>query len=205
MEKGLLIVLSGPSGIGKGTVCRLLKERLPLLHVSVSMTTRLPRPGELHGIHYYFVERDDFNNKINNRELLEWAQVYGHLYGTPLDKVQKKLDAGIDVILEIDTQGGLQIQGYLHEAVLIFLLPPSLAELKKRITGRGTEKGEKLLQRLEAACSEIEEGKTYDYLVINDRLDEAVEQVRMIVSAEKCRTKRLEYLLKEYTDREEII
>lgn len=204
MRKGLLVVLSGPSGIGKGTLCGLLRERLSLLHLSISMTTRKPRPGEYNGVHYYFVNDEEFKRRIKDNQFLEWAQVYSHLYGTPRDKVQQKIDAGIDVLLEIDTQGGLQVKDALPEAVLVFLLPPSLEELKKRITGRGTEKNKELQQRLKAACFEIGEGEKYDYLVINDNLDEALKKVISIISAEKCRTKIARHLLKKYIDQEDI-
>ena len=204
MKKGLLVVLSGPSGTGKGTVCKLLKEHLPLLHICVSMTTRLPRPGEINGVDYYFVSREHFEKMIDKKQLLEWARVYDHLYGTPLEKVQQKIDAGIDVVLEIDTQGGLQVQSFFSEAVLIFLLPPSLKELEDRIINRGTEKGFVLQKRLKAACSEIEQARKYDYLVINDQLEEAVETIKAIISSENCRSLRLKHLLTQFFSQEEI-
>jgi guanylate kinase len=203
MKKGILIVLSGPSGVGKGTICNLLRKRNPLLHVSISMTTRIPRSGELDGVHYYFVTRHYFQKMIQEEKLLEWACVYDHFYGTPLDKVQKKINAGIDVILEIDTQGAFQVRRLYPEAVLIFLLPPSLQELKRRITKRGSEKDEELKKRLLSACSEVRQAAKYDYIVVNDDINEAVENIKAIISSEKCRSVRLQQFLKEFCLQEE--
>lgn len=190
MPKGLLIVLSGPSGAGKGTVCQLLRQRNPHLAYSVSATTRAPRPGEKHGVNYFFLKREEFETWRDRGEFLEWAEVYGNLYGTPRSYVEERLASGQDVLLEIDTQGALQVKASFPTGVFIFLLPPSLAELKARITQRGTESEEERRRRLAAAESEISKLRAYDYLVINDKVEEAVARVEAILMAEHARVNR---------------
>ncbi|MDI3522387.1 MAG: guanylate kinase [Bacillota bacterium] len=190
MPQGLLVVLSGPSGAGKGTVCQLLRQRNSALAYSVSATTRRPRPGERDGVNYFFLTRDEFLAKRAAGEFLESAEVYGNLYGTPRSYVQEKLAGGQDVLLEIDTQGAMQVKTNYPAGVFIFLLPPSLVELEARITRRGTENLGERARRLAAAQSEIAQVRSYDYVVINDKVEQAVARVEAILLAEHTRVKR---------------
>ena len=184
MRKGLLVVVSGPSGAGKGTICQALLEKTPLAY-SVSATTRKPRAGEVDGESYYFLSVEAFEKMIEKDELLEWAKVYDNYYGTPLKKVEEKLAAGEDILLEIDTQGAMKVREKFPEGVYIFILPPSLTELERRIRGRDTETEDVLQKRLAAAIGEIEAGKCYKYVVTNDEVDSAVESVCAILAAER--------------------
>ena len=184
MRKGLLVVVSGPSGAGKGTICQALLEKTPLAY-SVSATTRKPRAGEVDGKSYYFLSVEAFEEMIEKDELLEWAKVYDNYYGTPLKKVEEKLAAGEDILLEIDTQGAMKVREKFPEGVYIFILPPSLAELERRIRGRDTETEDVLRKRLAAAIDEIEAGKCYKYVVTNDEVDGAVDSVCAILAAER--------------------
>ena len=184
MRKGLLVVVSGPSGAGKGTICQALLEKTPLAY-SVSATTRKPRAGEVEGESYYFLSVEAFEEMIEKDELLEWAKVYDNYYGTPLKKVEEKLAAGEDILLEIDTQGAMKVREKFPEGVYIFILPPSLAELERRIRGRDTETEDVLQKRLAAAIDEIEAGKCYKYVVTNDEVDGAVDAVCAILAAER--------------------
>lgn len=184
MRKGLLVVVSGPSGAGKGTICQALLEKTPLAY-SVSATTRKPRAGEVDGESYYFLSVEAFEKMIEKDELLEWAKVYDNYYGTPLKKVEEKLAAGEDILLEIDTQGAMKVREKFPEGVYIFILPPSLAELERRIRGRDTETEDVLRKRLAAAIDEIEAGKCYKYVVTNDEVDGAVDSVCAILAAER--------------------
>ncbi len=187
---GLLLVVSGPSGVGKSTVCRYLVNSLPEVEVSVSMTTRPPREGEKEGINYYFVSEGDFKSRIKTGFFLEWAKIYGNFYGTPLDKVEKRLQQGKDVILEIDVQGALQVRNKYPSAVLVFVAPPSFEELTRRIVGRGTEKEKLVEERLEVARDELKAYQSYDYMVINDDLETSAGKIKSILTAEKCRVYR---------------
>lgn len=184
MRKGLLVVVSGPSGAGKGTICQALLEKTPLAY-SVSATTRKLRAGEVDGESYYFLSVEAFEEMIEKDELLEWAKVYDNYYGTPLKKVEEKLAAGEDILLEIDTQGAMKVREKFPEGVYIFILPPSLAELERRIRGRDTETEDVLQKRLAAAIDEIEAGKCYKYVVTNDEVDGAVDSVCAILAAER--------------------
>ena len=184
MRKGLLVVVSGPSGAGKGTICQALLEKTPLAY-SVSATTRKPRAGEVDGESYYFLSVEAFEEMIEKDELLEWAKVYDNYYGTPLKKVEEKLAAGEDILLEIDTQGAMKVREKFPEGVYIFILPPSLVELERRIRGRDTETEDVLQKRLAAAIDEIEAGKCYKYVVTNDEVDGAVDSVCAILAAER--------------------
>ncbi len=184
MRKGLLVVVSGPSGAGKGTICQALLEKTTLAY-SVSATTRKPRAGEVDGESYYFLSVEAFEKMIEKDELLEWAKVYDNYYGTPLKKVEEKLTAGEDILLEIDTQGAMKVREKFPEGVYIFILPPSLTELERRIRGRDTETEDVLQKRLAAAIGEIEAGKCYKYVVTNDEVDSAVESVCAILAAER--------------------
>lgn len=184
MRKGLLVVVSGPSGAGKGTICQALLEKTPLAY-SVSATTRKPRAGEVDGVNYHFLSVEAFEEMIEKDGLLEWAKVYDNYYGTPLKKVEEKLAAGEDILLEIDTQGAMKVREKFPEGVYIFILPPSLAELERRIRGRDTETEDVLQKRLAAAIDEIEAGKCYKYVVTNDEVDGAVDSVCAILAAER--------------------
>ena len=185
-SKGRLFVISGPSGTGKGTICREILKDIRN-EFSVSMTTREPREGEEHGREYFFVSHEDFKENIERNNFLEYATVFDNYYGTPKDIVLKKLEKCRNVILDIDVQGGLQVKEAMPEAVLIFLLPPSLAALRSRLENRGTETPEKIEKRLNKALDEIKFIGEYDYMVVNDVREDAVSDVRSIMTAEALR------------------
>ncbi len=189
--KGILFVISGPSGAGKGTILeRVLKNRQNI-EFSVSATTRSPRPGEIDGVHYYFITREEFQKKIDSLQFLEWAHVHEEYYGTLREWVESRLDKEHDVVLDIDVQGALQIMEKAVDEVFIFVAAPSIDELHRRLTKRGTESEEKILSRLEVARHELEYISKYEYLIINDDLSQACEQLNAIIEAEKCKTRRL--------------
>lgn len=190
-ERGLLIVLSGPSGVGKGTVCGALRKQDTDILYSVSATTRSPREGEIDGVNYFFKTREDFEEMIKNDQLLEWAEYVGNFYGTPVDYVEKTLSEGKDIILEIEVQGALKVREKFAEGVFIFLMPPSLAELRSRIVNRGTETEDLINNRMTVAKDEIEMMDKYDYVVENDEVHLAVERIKAIVISEHCRKDRL--------------
>ncbi|MBR6788474.1 MAG: guanylate kinase [Clostridia bacterium] len=185
MRKGSLIVLSGPSGVGKGTIYAGLLKIMPDLTVSVSATTRAPRPGEIHGKHYYFITRDEFNKMKDNGEFLEWAQTVGNCYATPKAPVMEKLASGYDVLLEIDVKGAKQVKKAYPECKTIFVLPPSREELARRLRGRGTESEEQISARLALATSELEESGSFDYEIINSDIDKAIADVKEIIEKTK--------------------
>ena len=187
MKKGLLIVISGASGTGKGTVCKELLARESGIAYSVSATSRAPRVGEEEGREYYFRTREEFEQMIADGAFLEYADVYGNYYGTPLAPIEKRRAAGEDVLLEIDTQGALNVMERCPDGTFIFLLPPSLEELHRRIMGRGTESEESLARRLAAARDEILLGKRYRYAVLNDAVEAATERIQTILAAERMR------------------
>jgi guanylate kinase len=190
-DRGILFVLSGPSGVGKGTVRKALGERGTELNYSVSATTRSPREGEQHGVDYFFKTKEEFEKMIENDELLEWAQFVGNYYGTPIDYVKKTLAEGKDVLLEIEVQGARQVRRRFSEGVFIFLAPPNLKELKSRILKRGTESEDLVENRLAVAKEEIEMMTNYDYVIENDKVERACDRIEAVVTAEHCRKDRL--------------
>lgn len=190
-KKGLLIVISGPSGAGKGTICKALIEKNPNIQVSTSCTTRNPRVGEIDGINYYFITKDEFKDRISKDDFIEYAEVYGNFYGTPKSNVEKLLDDGKDVILEIDIQGALKVKENFDDGTFIFILPPSMEELKQRIIKRGSETPESLMTRFKSAYQELNFISKYNYAVVNDTVDTAVSKVESIIAAEKCRVDRI--------------
>ncbi|MCL6632108.1 MAG: guanylate kinase [Alicyclobacillus herbarius] len=197
-KSGILFVLSGPSGAGKGTVCAELMRRGLPIQVSISATTRAPRSGEQDGVNYFFKTRVEFERMITDGQLLEWAEVYGNYYGTPKTFVEETLAAGRDVLLEIDIQGAMQVKRRYPAGVFIFLIPPSAAELRARILGRGTETEESFQRRFGAAWKELQMMREYDYVVVNDEVRLACERIEAIVAAEHCRVSRNLHLLSEW-------
>lgn len=184
-KKGLLIVFSGPSGVGKGTVLRQYLQSHPNTAFSVSATTRSPREGEIHGQHYYFLSREEFETMAANGGLLEYAEFAGNFYGTPRDAVEQRLKEGVDVVLEIEVQGAMQVKKQCPEALLVFVMPPSFEELRRRLSGRGTEDEATVCRRLSNAAREMEAAKQYDYIVVNQTVEQAVDQLEQIVGAAK--------------------
>lgn len=186
---GNLIVISGPSGVGKGTVCRSLLKKIEVVY-SISATTRRKRPGEIQGKDYFYYTRVEFEKKINEDAFLEWARVYGNYYGTPIEFVDQILHEGKDCILEIDTQGALQVKEKRPEAIFIFILPPSKEELIRRLTGRGTENEKEINTRIGKLEEELAHLCDYDYKIINDNIEIAAEKIKAIIVAERCRVKK---------------
>ncbi len=196
LKKGLLIVISGPSGVGKGTICRELFSKYDDIVYSVSTTTRKPRPGEVEGKHYFFTTEEEFQKLIAQNAFLEWAKVYDNYYGTPRQYVEEILQAGKDCILEIDIQGALQVKQKIPEGIFIFVVPPSLQELTRRITCRGTEDPSEIEKRMSQVSEEMSHLKDYDYIVVNDEVTSAVEKIRAIIVAERCRSARICEIIK---------
>ena len=195
-RKGLLLVVSGPAGVGKGTIDRVLLERNTNMRLSVSATTRAPRPGEIDGVHYFFISDDKFKEMAEKNEFLEYMHVFNlHYYGTPRSFVEEEIAMGHDVLLEIDVQGAMRVREAYPGAVLVFIAPPSMGKLKSRLVGRGTETPEVIERRFQTAFSELEYMKNYDYIVVNDVLDVAISHMEHIVDAEKCRSERNEELV----------
>jgi len=190
VKKGLLIIISGASGTGKGTVCKELLAREPAIAYSVSATSRAPREGEQDGREYFFRSRTEFEAMIAAGEFLEYADVYGNYYGTPLAPIEARRAAGEDILLEIDTQGALNVMERCPDGTFIFLLPPSYEELRRRITGRGTDSEECIADRLAAARDEIRLGKRYRYAVMNDTVVNAADRIQTILAAERLRADR---------------
>lgn len=191
-RRGLLVVLSGPSGAGKGTLRPGLLEAVPELRFLPSATTRAPRAGEVDGVNYYFWDRARFQQAIDEDQLLEWAEYVGNLYGTPRSPVEEALAAGHDVLLEKDMQGALQIRRQYPDGIFLFILPPSVAELRRRLLKRGTENSETQLKRVEKAIRELESlpDYPYEYAVVNDQIETAVDKLRAIILAERCKVSR---------------
>lgn len=191
-NKGLLIVVSGPSGAGKDTICQKLIKENSNIWMSVSMTTRKPRPLEKDCVDYFFVSSEEFENKINDNTFLEYASYNDNYYGTPKDKVEEKLNEGKDVILVIDINGAINIKKIIPSALFIFIMPPDMETLKNRLIGRKTESKDKVVQRFITAYNEVNNYKKYNYVVVNDKVEDAVNKVKSIIQSEKCRVDRIE-------------
>ena len=190
-DRGLLVVISGPSGVGKGTVRKALFDmKNHNLTYSVSMTTRKIRPGEVDGKDYYFVSKEEFEKKIEDGKFLEYAEFVGNYYGTPLDKVNEKLDAGNEVVLEIEVEGAQQVKEKMPDCVMIFIVPPGKEALYQRLLNRGTESEEVIKKRIEKANREFKKAKLYDYIVVNDEVNNAADRIMAIIRAEHAKTER---------------
>ena len=191
-EVGNLVVISGPSGAGKGTIIKKLKDINDNFWLSISMTSRNIRSNDIPNETYFFVSREEFLDRISKDVFLEYAEYNGNYYGTPKDKILDKLNEGKDVILEIEIQGALKIKELIPDAIFIFILPPSMDELRNRLVNRGTDSKDKILSRFKTAYQEINEVTKYNYVVINDDLDKAVNKVNAILLSERCRVDRIE-------------
>ena len=191
-QRGLLIILSGPSGVGKGTVRAAVFKDNPYHYVySVSATTRPMRPGEVDGVDYHFVSRETFEDYIKDEALLEYAEYVGNYYGTPIQKIEDNLAAGHDVFLEIEVQGALKVRERMPEGIFIFLAPPTLEELESRLTVRGTDLPEVIVERMQMAKEEIELMQHYDYVIVNDTVEHAVDKINAIILSEHLRVNRV--------------
>ena len=196
-QRGQLIVFSGPSGVGKGTILAQYMAARENICYSVSATTRSPRPGEVDGQQYFFLTKERFEEMIAAGQMLEYAQYSGNYYGTPKQFVEDKLAAGVDVVLEIEVQGAAKVRQACPEALFVFVLPPSFEELRSRLTGRGTEDAATVQKRLDAALGELRQAGTYDYVIVNDDLDRAVKDLSTVVQAARCSVKFQKNLIEE--------
>ena len=190
-NKGVIAVISGPSGVGKGTICTYLAEKYDDFFLSVSATSRQPRPNEVDGVHYHFKTPEQFKKMIANDEFLEYAGYVDKFYGTPKAPCYEHVEKGINAILEIEVQGGMMVKEKEPDTVMIFIVPPSMEELESRLRGRGTETEEVILQRLARAKEELLQMKNYDYIVVNNSVEEAAEQIRNILNSESLKTKNM--------------
>ncbi len=201
--KGLLIVVSGPSGAGKDTICKRIVDDLDNIWISISATSRNPRVGEVEGKDYFFMTKEEFEDKIKDNLFLEYATYNGNYYGTPKDKIEDYLNSGIDVILVIDIQGAINVKKLVPSAVCIFVMPPSMKILKQRLIDRKTEDRDKIIERFKTAYNEINHFQKYNYVVVNDEVDVCANKVKAIIQAEKCRVDRIEEI--HLDNKEEII
>ncbi len=200
-RNGLLLVVSGPAGVGKGTLDKALMERNNRIKMSVSATTRAPRPGEVEGVHYFFKTEEEFKAMVDRGEFLEYMHVFGsNYYGTPRSFVEQHLANGYDVILEIDVQGAMKVKQAFPDAVLIFITAPSMSEIKSRLIGRGTESMEQVEKRFATAFEEVKMTPRYDYVIVNDVVDKAVHHMEAILEAERCRVSRSSDLIESFME-----
>lgn len=202
-KKGVLVVLSGFSGAGKGTIMKEVVKRYPYF-LSISATTRKPREGEVDGVDYFYHSREEFETMIENGELIEWAEYVGNYYGTPKKAVEKQLAEGKDVLLEIEMQGGMLVKEQFPEALLLFVTPPSFEELEHRLIGRGTETKEEIARRMQRATEEVAYMPSYDYLIINDKLEQAIQDVHQIIQTEHMRVACNEELIHSFKEEAKI-
>ena len=201
-KRGQLIVISGPSGVGKGTVCKVLLSRNPNMRFSVSATTRAIRPGEIEGVHYFYITQAEFDAMIERDEFLEYMKVFGmNSYGTPKAFVEEQRSQGMDIVLDIDVQGGMRVKEVAPDAIMIFIAPPDQEELKARLVGRGTETPEAIERRLATASGELACIPLYDYIVLNDEVEKAAAAIEAIVAAERCRVTRNGELIEKLQQR----
>lgn len=205
-DEGILLVVSGPSGAGKGTICSAVREKYPDLEYSISMTTRAPRNGEMEGVSYFFRTDEQFKRLVEEDDFLEYARVYDHYYGTPKKYVLDKIQAGRSVLLEIDIQGAMQVKKRYPKGVFVYIVPPSLEILSQRIHARGTDSEEVIQNRLAQITNELSMMHQYDYVVVNDVLEDAVHKTCAIIEAEKCKLSRnegqIETVFKQYINKE---
>lgn len=190
-RRGILFIISAPSGTGKTTLCKQLAANIPGLWHSVSYTTRKPRAGEEHGREYFFTDETTFQAMIDRHEFVEWARVYGHLYGTPRKTLTDKIDQGIDVLLEIDVQGAMQVKKRFDDAVSVFILPPSMTELRQRLLARASDSSDEIQRRLQKVKEEVWSFREYAYIVKNDELTQSLRDLENIFLSERLKTKRL--------------
>lgn len=205
-DEGILLVVSGPSGAGKGTICSAIRSIYPELNYSISMTTRAPRPGEEEGVSYFFRSNEQFEKLIDEDAFLEYAQVYDHYYGTPKKRVLDLIESGQSVLLEIDIQGAMQVKKKYPKGVFVYIVPPSLETLSARLHGRGTDSEETIQKRLAQITNELSMAHKYDYIVVNDVLDDAVRKTCSIMEAERCKLSRnenqVETIFRQYINKE---
>ena len=205
-DKGILLVVSGPSGAGKGTICAAIRKVFPKLNYSISMTTRAPRKGEVEGTSYFFRTNEEFEKLIKEDAFLEYARVYDHYYGTPKKYALDKIENGESVLLEIDIQGAMQVKQRYPQGVFVYVVPPSLDVLSARIHGRGTDSEEVIQKRLAKITDELAMAHKYDYIIVNDELEDAVHKVCSILEAESCKLSRnegqVEVIFNQYINKE---
>ncbi len=195
IKKGSLFVISAPSGAGKTTLCKRICESIEGLRFSVSFTTRKPRDGEIDGVHYFFIDEDEFRSMVSDGEFIEWAEVHGNFYGTSKKHIEGMISEGIDVLLDIDVQGARQIRDNVPDCITIFVLPPSIDELRKRLIGRMSDSEETIAKRLKKATEEISEYKSYDYVILNDVFETALKELESIIISERAKTRRIDHNL----------
>ena len=193
MNRGSIFIVSAPSGAGKTTLCRMITERLKGIEHSISYTTRAPRPGEVNGRDYYFVDREEFMRMVEGGEFIEWAEVHGNLYGTSKRRLMERIEQGMDVILDIDTQGARQIRQQALEATFIFIMPPSMEVLKQRLLNRGSDSEDVIKKRLKNALDEIADYKHYDYVIINDILEDAFDELKAVILSRRVSISKVDH------------